>query len=826
MQEISESLKAALAHHRSGELAEAKRLYEQILQAQPEHPDALHYLGLLACQVQQHEVGITLMERSIAVQAQPQPAYYNNLGNMLMERGRLAQAIEHYRRAVSLKPDYPEAHNNLGNALREARQPQASMLSCAQAIELRPGYAEAYNNLGNALQDLGELEAAAASYGKAVALRPAYAQAHNNLGNVQRAQGRRDEAIESYRQAVSLMPQLRMAHHSLGLALRERGALAEAIGSLRRGLGGEDANAHNSLGCALRDAGELEEAVTQFEAAVALDPKLAIAHCNLGGALRRQKKYDVAIVSCQRALELDPRLGEAYSNLGNAYHELQKHEAAELSYRHALELNPDDAVMHHNLAVLLVEQRKLEEALASCRKALLLDGAAAIHATHGDILHTLGQHEAAVDAYLEALERGFRAVNMYYTLMFSMTSVARFSPETVRGYAARFGERAAEDARPWHHVPASTEVTRPLRVGFVSGDLKCHPVAFFLENVVAHLNRERVQLVAYSTHAFVDQMTVRLKPRFERWHDVSGMPDDACANLIRADRIDILVDLSGHTAYSRLSVFAWKPAPVQVTWLGFFATTGLEAIDYILADRHVLPESEASHFVEKPWRLPDSYLCFAPPEPEIAIGSLPASQNGFVTFGCLNSADKIGDSVVALWSRVLHAVPGSRLLLKASQFMRPTGRSVMTERFGAHGIANERLLLEGFTTRTAHLETYNRVDLALDPFPYPGGTTSVESLWMGVPVLTRRGDRFLSHVGETIAHTAGMADWIAADDDDYISKAVAFSADRERLRALRAGLREQLLASPLCDAARFARNLEEAFEGMWKRYIAGAPDGT
>jgi len=785
MQDVADMLRAALAHHQAGRLADAKGLYEQILAVQPKQPDALHFLGLLACQVRQYDAGLALIAESIALN--PNAIYYNNFGNMLCECGRLNEAIESYRQAVTLTPDYPEAHNNLGNALREARRPQASMLSCAQAIELRPGYAEAYNNLGNALQDMQELDAAAASYSKAVTLKPDYAQAYNNLGNVQRALGRVDEAIASYRQAVSLMPQLRIAHHSLGLALRERGSLSEAIASLRHGLGDGDANAHNSLGSALRDAGELDEAIAQFEAAVALDPKLAIAHNNLGGALKQRRAFEAAIASCRRALELDPTLVEAHRTIGHACYDLGQYEAAEQHYLQAIKLGSDDAGVLHTL--------------------------------RGDILHVLGRHEAAVDAYLDAQQHGFDDVRMYRSLLFSMTSIARYSPEVALAHARRYGERAAGIARPFHHASVSNDSTRgrALRIGFVSGDLKSHPVAFFLENVLAQLNRERVQLVAYSTLAFEDDVTLRLKPQFMRWHDVSTLSDEACATLIHTDGIDILVDLSGHTDHSRLSVFAWKPAPVQITWLGYFATTGLKEVDYVLADRHVLPDHEASHFVETPWRLPDSYLCFAPPERRIEIGALPVLRNGFITFGCLNNANKIGDDVVALWSRVLHGVPGSRLLLKAKQFATPAGCDAMTERFGAHGVDAGRLILEGFTTRTAHLEAYNRIDLALDPFPYPGGTTSVESLWMGVPVLTRRGDRFLSRVGETIAQTAGMSDWVADDSDDYVSKAAAFASDHERLRSLRAGLREQLLSSPVCDAARFARNLEDAFEGMWAR---------
>jgi predicted O-linked N-acetylglucosamine transferase (SPINDLY family) len=256
-----------------------------------------------------------------------------------------------------------------------------------------------------------------------------------------------------------------------------------------------------------------------------------------------------------------------------------------------------------------------------------------------------------------------------------------------------------------------------------------------------------------------------------------------------------------------------------VSWLGYFATTGVAEIDYLLGDRHVSPTGEESHFTEKLWQLPDRYLCFTEPDVNLDVAPLPALSTGSITFGCFNNLTKMNDAVVAVWASILTAVPGARLFLKTSLMKDSSAREVTLERFSKHGIPAERLILESASPRAELLAAYHRVDIALDPFPYPGGTTSVESLWMGVPVITKRGDRFLSHVGETIAYNAGLSDWVAADDDDYIAKAVAYASDLDRLGTLRAGLRQQVLASPLFDAPRFARHFEEAILEMWKQWL-------
>ncbi|KWE51766.1 hypothetical protein WL76_17800 [Burkholderia ubonensis] len=821
MNDIHDTLQSALAHHQAGRLAEAKALYDAILTAQPGQPDALHFLGLLACQLKQYDAGIMLMQRSLV--ERPDASYFNNLGNMLRECGRLDDAIAHYRRAVALRPDYPEAHNNLGNALRDARDPAAAMASCARAIELRPDYAQAYNNLGNALHDLGEHEAAAASYGKAVAHDPQYAQAYNNLGNALRAQEKHDAAADAYRHAIALQPGFRVAHQGLSAALLAAGDPLGAIEHALEGLEPADADAHCVLARLQQRMSDFGKAAELFEQAIAIDPEHARAWAWLGELRSQQGEFGQAVQLCRRAIELDPELADAYNFLGFAYHNLNMFAASELSHRHAVDLNPDDADAHHNLAAVLFRLDKLDEATKHYEIARELGiDPLRIQMTLGDILWAKGDLAGAMDAFRAAIRYDLHRA--YSRMMFNMTTSPAFTPEQWVAEARSYGEHLARDAKPFEHDRGQRVAQaqgRPLRVGFVSGDLRQHPVGIFLESVLARIDRSRIEPHAYVTFVAEDDVTARLKPSFASWKKVTGLAREQAAEVIRDDGIDILIDMAGHTNWSGLPIFAHKPAPVQASWLGFFATTGCRAIDYFIGDAHTLPADEAHHFVEKPWRLPDSWLCFTPPPYDVAVGALPMVANGGVTFGCFGKLSKISDAVVALWSRILHALPDARLLLKAHELGSGDQNQTTLDRFARHGIGADRLILEGGSPRAEYFGAYNRIDIALSPFPYPGGTTSAEALWMGVPVLGMKGSRFVTHICESLLHAAGMAEWIADDEAAYLAKAVAFARDRDRLATLRETLRERTLASPLCDAARFARNLEDALHGMWDVYAKG-----
>lgn len=372
--------------------------------------------------------------------------------------------------------------------------------------------------------------------------------------------------------------------------------------------------------------------------------------------------------------------------------------------------------------------------------------------------------------------------------------------------------------QPHTNFPDSVQ---SLRVGFVSPDLRRHSVGYFMADLLVSLKGTGLKLYAYSNGGKHDDLTERIKSQVAAWRECQAMSDDTLAAQIRADGIDILVDLAGHTMGNRLLVFARKPAPVQVSYLGYPDTTGLSAIDYILGDHWMFPPAEEALNVEKLWRLPDTSLCFTPPDLPVEWGPLPAAQNGFIFFGCLNKTEKVNDVVAATWAKILNAVPASRLLLQNKAYGDAGIAAQVLRHFAEHGIEGDRLELIGELLWRGHMDFYNRVDIALDPFPYNGTTTSVEGLWMGVPLLILKWDRLVAHMGESIMNAVGMTDWIATGEDDYVAKAGAFASDLGALSGVRAGLRQRLLTSPLCDAPRFARNLEEAFKGMWRAWCKG-----
>ena len=331
------------------------------------------------------------------------------------------------------------------------------------------------------------------------------------------------------------------------------------------------------------------------------------------------------------------------------------------------------------------------------------------------------------------------------------------------------------------------------------------------------MDPSKIEMIAYPTTPIVDDLSERIKPFFSVWAPIYGKTDEAAAKLIYEDGVHVLLDLSGHTSDNRLPMFGYKPAPVQVSWLGYFATTGLNEMDYLIGDPHVTPPKDDGHFTEKVWRLPETRWCFTPPTIDVAVAEPPALKQGYVTFGCFNNATKINDEVVKLWAKVLEAIPTSRLLLKAKQFRDQVARESIIQRFTAQGVNSKRISLEESEDRRKYFAAYNKIDITLDPFPFTGGTTSVESLWMGSPLITLAGDSLVSRQGVGVLMNAGLSDWIAGDEEEYVAKAVLFASDLDKLAMLRNGLRSQILASPLFDAPRFARNIGDALWEMWNQ---------
>jgi predicted O-linked N-acetylglucosamine transferase (SPINDLY family) len=781
-------MQQAVAHHFAGHLQDAEQLYRAILRMQPDHPEASRNLSLLVTalghqkqpnsrphkpaaklssrrEATQQEINALAalfnqglyveMEntaRDLTVRCPRQGIGWKALGTALMRQGRNADALEPLRKAAGLLRDDAQVHDNLGITLRGLGLHAEAAASFRQALAIKPDYAQAHNNLGILLGGQGHLAEAEASFRNALVSMPGFAEAHNNLGIILGKQSLFAAAEASYRLALAIKPDYVEALNNLGIALKEQGRLAEAEACYRR--------------------------------ALQIRPEYVEVLNNLGVTLKELGHFANAEACFRRALEIKPDYVEAINNLGIAFEDQGQLAKAETSYRNALKIKPDYAEAHNNLGVLLKEQGQIGEAEDSHRRAI----------------------EIKPD-YVEAYS------NLLAALNYNVSHSPLHCLERSRQYSRMVEKKVGARFSSWQCA------TRPerLRVGLVSGDLNKHSVSHFLESLLAHLDPARVELYAYPTHHKTDELTARIEPYFAAWKPILGLGDEAAARLIHADGVHVLLDLSGHTAHNRLPVFAWRPAPVQVTWLGLPTTTGMAEMDYILGDPHAIPTECENQFSETVWRMPESYLCFTAPDQPLEIAPLPALSAGYVTFGSFNNLTKMNDSVVSLWARVLKSVPNSRLLLKTKQLKDLAACEKTCQRFAFSGIESDRLVLIGtLASSEDHLAMYNKVDVALDTFPYPGVTTSVEALWMGVPVLTLHGDRFISLTAESIIRNTGLSDWIADDHDSYVAKAVAFSSDLENLAVLRAGLRQRLLASPLLDAPRFARNFEAVLWGMWQ----------
>lgn len=634
-------------------------------------------------------------------------------------------------------------------------------------------------------------------------------------------------------QLLAQQPANGMVWKGLGMALQMQGKDAlEALSEASLLLPG-DPEVATALGALLSDRGQHEEALAAHRRAIASQPGNPEAHCNLGLALSRLGDFKAAQQSLLQALHLRPRFPEALLNLANVLAGLRRDEDAAQRLREALllrpawplatqrllealqriggvaalsealQLQPDNADLIGDLGNALFADGRPEESLARLRKAVALAPQQPRHpANLARALRALGRIDEA-----EACCRQALALDpLDFALLSDVLLLACYQGRPLLPLARDFSARLLS-AQP---VPAAPRPGGGLRVGLVSGDLREHPVGFFAESVLAALAARGVALFVYANSAAHDALSARIQAHCQAWREILAMPDAEAAALIQSDELDVLIDLAGHTAHNRLPLFARRPASVQLSWLGWCGTTGLDAMDFYIGDPWITPPGAQAEFSERLLPLPETFLCFTPPAFALAPGPLPALAQGTLTFGCLNKLAKLGEPVIALWSRLLQALPTARLLLKNEQLGIASLQAQMRERFAAYDISPGRLVLEGASPRTDYLAAYQRVDIALDPFPYPGGTTSVEGLWMGVPVLTLAGASALSRQGESLMRNLGLDDWVAHDAEDWLERALAQAADLPALAALRASLRERLLASPLCNAPLFAAHLEAA----------------
>jgi len=601
--------------------------------------------------------------------------------------------------------------------------------------------------------------------------------------------------------------------------------LPEAAALLERALAA-DPNHHDALchyALLALAAGRPDVALAAAERAAAAHSGSALAHNVLGVARRHAGRLADAIGAFRRAAELDPRFFDAQVNLGSALLDAGDAEAALPCYERALALEPDAASLHNNLGNLYRELRRPAEAIAAYRRALELDPKhARAHANLGNVLKDLGDTEAAIEAYRRSLALAPDAPEVWSNLLLTLNCLDRVTAEAVaeehRAYGARF-------ARALVPLPPAAAPRRPgrLRVGYVAADLRKHAVAtFFLPLIEAH-DPAVVETYCYYNQPRGDEVTERIRARADHFLPVSGMPDRQLAERIRADGIDVLIDLTGHTADNRLPLFFLRPAPVQATWLGYLGGTGVPTIDWRLTDVHAdPPDFPELPGLERPWRLPRTLWCYGPYAQAPEVGPPPHAAAGHVTFACLNNPGKVSPAALAAWRDILRALPDARLLLLTSP---DAGRVEALRRFFEEGGVDARRIEQvARMPLVEYLALHARADIALDTFPYTGGATTCDACWMGVPVVTLAGNRPFARSGATILANLGLDDLIATDAAGYVAAALALARDPTRLAALRADLRARMRASPLTDARQFARDFEVALLAMHERAGGALPE--
>ena len=575
------------------------------------------------------------------------------------------------------------------------------------------------------------------------------------------------------------------------------------------------------LAVGLHRRGRLDEAERIYRQVLQQEPDDPDALQLLGLIERDRGRHERAVELIGRAAGLRPGVSAYRSKLGLALRGAGRPAEAAAAYRTAIELDPSSADDHVGLGQVLKELGELDEAIAAYHAAIRIDPSlAAAHAHLGFAMAVAGDLDAAIGCYRRAIALEPRSPGLHSQLLQTFLYHPGYDASAILKEHLRWNRQHAEPLTPMIQPhPNDRDPDRPLRIGYVSADFRNHACAYCLEHLMAAHDPSRFEIVCYAEVPFPDDVTGRIRAHARLWRDTAGVPDDRLAAQIRADRIDILVDLKVHTAENRLTVFAHRPAPVQVTWMGYPGTTGMSAIAYRLSDPHLDPPGLNDRFyTEETVRLPDCFWCYEPGSREPTVGPPPAARSGFIQFGCLNNFCKVNEPLLELWARILGAVEGSRLMILCDA---GSHRDRTLGVLARHGVDPDRVRFEPRRERRRYLELYHEVDIALDTFPYCGVTTSLDGMLMGVPVVTRAGQTAVSRGGLSILSNLGLTDLVAHDPDDYVGIAVRLAGDRPRREHLRATLRGRLEASPLMNPRRFARGIEDAYRTIWRRWCAG-----
>jgi protein O-GlcNAc transferase len=736
-------------------------------------------------------------------------------------RGHVEEAQSALTQALALRPDDHAIRRELASCRYAAGAVDGALALLQQCLAANPGDVEALAKLAEIHYAISRYEDALLFSRRALAVEPNMPDAVIVGLRAARAVGDDHTVMEVGRSVLDHGDDIAAWLSDVAMeVLGVDAALAEGL--LRRAVTLEphSAGVLLNLGYVLFQKQAFDESAAIHEKAMSLAPAAAEIRNSYGNLLLAKGDYEGAFRRYREAIKLDPSLAAAYGNLGGALRELGRLDEALVMVREAVRIDPNYADGYGHLGAILVCQGRLLEAEMAFRQLrALAPGDSKVRDDMVGVLFSTGRHGEAA-ALLQEWGRGGGNPGAGRSLGSQLFGSNYLSATTAEGYlqdALRFGQ-SVSTGECWRRQDVESAPEKMLRLGFVSADLRGHPVGRLLSSVLPKIGKDGFRVFLYANHPAHgdDALTRELQADKVVFRRIHGMSDHDVADQIVKDRVDVLIDLSGHTAGNRLEVFALKPAPVQISWMGYFASTGLAQMDHFVGDPYMLPASEWGHFCETPIILPHSYYCYSLPLAAPDVGSPPALDTGYVTFGCFNNRAKITDAVLRCWAQIIAAVPGSRLLVKTKELSGIPEQDLFRQQFSTCGGDPQCLMLEGASSYNEYLASFNRVDIALDPYPYPGGLTSLDGLWMGVPVLTLKGNRFIGHQGEMIMHNLGLPEWVADDEMDYIEKAVALSGERELLARLRQELRERMRCSPLCRPDVFATNFGCAVRTVWQ----------
>lgn len=780
---LAQAMQQAGAAYNRGDWAKAEQLCRAMLNAHPGHFGALNLLGIIAGQTGHLAEAAALLGRAVAANPQSAAAH-NNHGSALQGLGRHTDALECFERALQIKPDYADAYYNCGLALQQLGRLDDALASYDRALTIKPDLAAAHYNRGLALQLLKRLDDALECYQRALTIKPDYAEAENNRGLVLQELKRFDQALASYDRALAIRPDHAEAHSNRGGALQQLHRLGEALESHERALNlkPDYAEAHNNRGVTLQELNRLDEALESYGRALTLKPGYAEAHLNRANALRNLGRLDQALESLQRALTINPDYVEAHINRGNVLQELQRFDEALECYELAMRIAPDHEWLHG-----LFLYAKMQ--LCDWRHV-----GAQIEDLAGKIL----RHDKAAPPFA-------------VLALADSAALQRQAAETwVRDNHPRGGLA---------HAFVKRGRRETIRIGYYSADYHNHATAHLIAGLFESHDRERFELVAFSFGPESrDAMRQRVSAAFDRFIDVRTHSDEQVAQLSRELEIDIAVDLKGFTQHSRHGIFSCGAAPIQVSYLGYPGTLGAPHMDYLIADRVLIPEGSRRHYTEKLVYLPNSYQVNDHRRPiahqELSRAALGLPTEGFV-FCCFNNGYKITPGLFDAWMRILTRTESGVLWLledsrKAAENLRREAE--------ARGVSASRLIFAPRMPLPEHLARHRAADLFLDTLPCNAHTTASDALWAGLPVLTCMGESFAARVAASLLNAVGLPDLITSTREHYETLAIELAANPERLAELRGRLNRNRLTAPLFDTELTTRHLENAYTQMYQRY--------